>query len=189
MTWMEQLSNLAGQWIYAGQIRPLWRLQVQARKREIIRFCDSAVLTRNHAVYVERQRIERGKKMAISQRSAARERTAGLKLESRMWFGSSRTMQHLTSFGLHDRQQVSDVKVAVKFPLLSLGQGSRLRFFRKVLHSPLITFSASKTEKIFCGVSRQLIRLRLDQACPYRRFRIRREQLRTHGEVSPSTLD
>ena len=56
---MKQLCNVPGEWIYTSQVRSFMAIAVQTRQRQVMRFCNSAVLTGNNVINMEPQRIDR----------------------------------------------------------------------------------------------------------------------------------
>jgi len=171
--WMEKPHDLASVRICSSNVRTLVPIAVKTREGKIFENRPSSVLARHDMIDVKWQRIYGGRKGDNTRTGLAR--AAGLSGQppgSRVRAIEGFPLESKPGAGLHDRQQISDMQVAVKLRLLFSRQGSSLRPFRQVQHSLAVAFAEIDRQQEFSGLGRQFVLLRLHQSGPNGRFGI-----------------
>ena len=173
---MEQPDDLSGREMPSRDVRTFMPIAMETCEREVVCVGCAAVLAGDDVVDVERQRVSEGRQSAVF----ATARGPLPHVPHEIGIHNLPAAEGKPGFGLDHGKQVTDVKVAVEFGALLIGQFAGLRPFGQLTHAVDVAIRESDREQILRRLRQQLTSRVLHEPRPDPRLPVRTENLSVH---------
>jgi len=173
---MEQTDNISGRGMPSRDVRSFMAIAVETGEREVVGVGCAAMLAGDDVVDVERQRVSRGRQLAVF----ATARSSLPHKPHEIGIHNLPATEGKPGFGLNHREQVTDMQVAVEFGALLVGQFAGLRPFGQLAHAIDVAIRESDREQVLRSFRQQLASRVLHKPRPDPRLPVRVEHLRVH---------